>query len=73
MYFIVGGFLWVRAPPNPLHGSFFYRFRILALQAGEVGSIPTRATEQDVGKLGIPRAWGARDRGFKSRRPDWFE
>ena len=27
--------------------------------------------EQDVGKPGIPRASGARDRGFKSRRPDF--
>ncbi len=26
--------------------------------------------EQDVGKPGIPRASGARDRGFNSRRPD---
>ncbi len=26
---------------------------------------------QDVGKPGIPRASGARDRGFKSRRPDF--
>ncbi len=26
--------------------------------------------EQDVGKPGIPRASGARERGFKSRRPD---
>lgn len=28
---------------------------------------------QDVGKLGIPRASGARDRWFKSSRPDSFE
>ena len=28
--------------------------------------------EQDVGKPGIPRASGARDRGFKSRRPDFL-
>ena len=27
--------------------------------------------EQDVGKPSIPRASGARDRGFKSRRPDF--
>ena len=27
--------------------------------------------QQDVGKPGIPRASGARDRGFKSRRPDF--
>ena len=27
---------------------------------------------QDVGKPGIPRASGARDRGFKSRHPDFF-
>ena len=28
--------------------------------------------KQDVGKPGIPRAPGARDRGFKSRRPDLY-
>ena len=28
--------------------------------------------EQDVGKSGIPRASGARERGFKSRRPDFI-
>lgn len=27
---------------------------------------------QDVGKLGIPRASGARDRWFKSSRPDYL-
>ena len=27
---------------------------------------------QDVGKPGIPRASGARDRGFNSRRPDFI-
>ena len=28
------------------HGSFVYRLRILAFQAGEMGSIPIRAIEQ---------------------------
>ena len=30
-----------------------------------------RARRQDVGKPGIPRASGARERGFNSRRPDF--
>ena len=35
--------------------------------------LPLGACNQDVGKLGIPRASGARDRWFKSSRPDFCE
>ena len=55
--------------------------RLLNLEV--TGSIPVvspptllrlaRAAAQDVGKSGIPRAPGARDRWFKSSRPDLID
>ena len=44
---------------------------LLAMQESRV-QLPLGALDrQDVGKPGIPRASGARERGFKSRRPDF--
>ena len=44
---------------------------LLAMQEARV-QLPLDAFYQDVGKPGIPRASGARDRGFKSRHPDFI-
>ena len=45
---------------------------LVVAQAPTSGAGVLRARRQDVGKPGIPRASGARDRQFKSGRPDFL-